>query len=101
MDSVLSGSLVSFSGNPEVEKVRHRKRVRDGEETGIATAKGQKCHREAGWMWKEGSGCHRVTAGWESVEVMCYPLQLSGRRCGCLVYSGSGIFHLPSLFVVI
>lgn len=103
MGFTLLGSLVSISGNPEVEKVRHRKRARDRERSDWdSNSKGTETP-QGGRMEVEGerSGCHRIIAGWEPVEVTCHTLQLSGRRLGCLVYPGPGIFHLPSLFVVI
>lgn len=81
MDSILSGSLASFSGNPEVEKVRHRKRARDREETGAATAKGQKCHREARWMWKGkgqgATGSLLAVSLWKSCAIL-YNCQIEG-----------------------
>lgn len=102
-DFILLGSLVSISGNPEVEKVRHRETKGERERSDWdSNSKGTEMSQGGGMdVEGEGSGCHRIVAGWESVKVICYTLRLSGRRLGCLVDSGSGIFHLPSLFVAI
>lgn len=69
------GSPVSISGNPEVEKVRDRKRARDRETRDWdSNRKGRSITERQDSYRRGGSGCHKITASWEPVEVMHHPL---------------------------
>lgn len=98
MLSVLQGSQVLSEDGLHTLGMSDTERGQgiEREMTGTETLQGGRMEVEG-----ERSGCHRIIAGWEPVEVTCYTLQLSGRRLGRLIYSGSGISHLPSLFVMI